>query len=107
MKNSREPIPILSDTSSFCSAGAPVEDVVIKAQVLSGGRGLGTFKNGFKGGVHMVKSADEAKSMAESMLNEELVTKQAPNGILCNKVLLSERMVLKTEMYLSILMCVM
>ena len=30
------------------------KDAVIKAQVLSGGRGLGTFKNGFKGGVHMV-----------------------------------------------------
>lgn len=28
-------------------------DVVIKAQALTGGRGLGSFKNGFKGGVHM------------------------------------------------------
>lgn len=28
-------------------------DVVIKAQALTGGRGLGHFKNGFKGGVHI------------------------------------------------------
>ena len=30
-------------------------EVVVKSQVLAGGRGLGTFKNGFKGGVHIVK----------------------------------------------------
>jgi succinyl-CoA synthetase beta subunit len=32
------------------------EDVVIKAQVLAGGRGKGTFDNGFKGGVRVVYS---------------------------------------------------
>lgn len=30
------------------------DDVVVKAQVLSGGRGKGTFDSGFKGGVHLV-----------------------------------------------------
>jgi len=84
--------------------GKPEKDVVIKAQVLSGGRGLGSFKNGFKGGVHMITSASQAKEYAEKMLGEELVTKQAPNGILCNKVLLMERMYMRREMYLSILM---
>ena len=29
-------------------------DVVMKAQILAGGRGLGTFTNGFQGGVHFV-----------------------------------------------------
>ena len=28
--------------------------LVIKAQVLAGGRGKGTFDNGFKGGVHTI-----------------------------------------------------
>lgn len=28
--------------------------LVVKSQVLAGGRGLGTFKNGLKGGVHIV-----------------------------------------------------
>jgi len=32
------------------------DDVVIKAQVLAGGRGKGTFDNGFKGGVRVVYS---------------------------------------------------
>jgi succinyl-CoA synthetase beta subunit len=85
-------------------AGEPVKDAVIKAQVLSGGRGLGTFKNGFKGGVHMVTAPGQARDMAKSMLGEELVTKQAPNGIICNKVFLMERMYMRREMYLSILM---
>jgi len=29
--------------------------VVVKSQVLAGGRGLGTFKSGLKGGVHIIK----------------------------------------------------
>jgi succinyl-CoA synthetase beta subunit len=28
------------------------KNLMVKAQVLAGGRGLGKFKNGFKGGVH-------------------------------------------------------
>ena len=84
--------------------GEPLKDVVIKAQVLSGGRGLGTFKNGFQGGVHMVTKPGMAKEYAEQMLGQELVTKQVPNGIICNKVFLMERMYIRNEMYLSILM---
>ena len=30
------------------------DEVVIKSQILAGGRGLGTFKSGFQGGVHLV-----------------------------------------------------
>eukprot|EP00958_Prasinococcus_capsulatus_P005273 scaffold516_cov401-Prasinococcus_capsulatus_cf.AAC.24 len=29
-------------------------EVVVKSQILAGGRGVGTFKNGFQGGVHIV-----------------------------------------------------
>jgi hypothetical protein len=36
-----------------CAGG---DDMVIKAQVLAGGRGKGTFDNGFKGGVRVVYS---------------------------------------------------
>ena len=32
-----------------------VDELVIKAQILAGGRGKGTFDNGFKGGVHLTK----------------------------------------------------
>ena len=49
--------------------------MVIKSQILAGGRGLGKFKNGYQGGVHIVK-ADEAMEVAKKMLGETLVTKQ-------------------------------
>jgi succinyl-CoA synthetase beta subunit len=37
--------------------------LVVKSQVLAGGRGLGKFKNGFQGGVHIVK-ADKVEETA-------------------------------------------
>mmetsp|Transcript_19307 Transcript_19307/g.25007 ORF Transcript_19307/g.25007 Transcript_19307/m.25007 type:complete len:433 (+) Transcript_19307:129-1427(+) len=80
------------------------KDAVIKAQVLSGGRGLGTFKNGFQGGVHMVTKPEQARDYAKSMLGQELVTKQAKDGILCQKLYLMERVYMRREMYLSLMM---
>jgi succinyl-CoA synthetase beta subunit len=80
------------------SAGEPLKDVVIKAQVLSGGRGIGTFNNGFKGGVHIVTKPGQARDFASKMLFEKLMTKQAPNGILCSKVV-SNKVVRTTEYY--------
>ena len=35
------------------------DDMVIKAQVLAGGRGKGTFDNGLKGGVRVIYSYGE------------------------------------------------
>jgi len=52
----------------------------------------------------MLTKPEQAKEIAAQMLGQELVTKQAPNGIICNKVLLMERMYMRREMYLSILM---
>ena len=91
-------------TLSFSLAGNPTKDVVIKAQVLSKSRRLGTFKSGFKGGVHIATKPDQAKELAAAMLGEELVTKHAPTGIICNKALLVERVYMRREMYLSIVM---
>ena len=34
------------------------DEVVIKSQILAGGRGLGTFANGFQGGVHVIKTSE-------------------------------------------------
>ena len=52
----------------------------------------------------MVHKEGEAREFATQMLGQKLITKQAPNGIICNKVLLMERMYMRREMYLSILM---
>ncbi|XP_049409551.1 succinate--CoA ligase [ADP-forming] subunit beta, mitochondrial [Solanum stenotomum] len=79
-------------------------EVVVKSQVLAGGRGLGTFKNGFQGGVHIVK-ADQAEEIASKMLGQILVTKQTgAQGKVVSKVYLCEKMSLVNEMYFSIIL---
>ncbi|KAF4672172.1 beta' subunit [Perkinsus chesapeaki] len=81
-------------------------DVVVKAQVLAGGRGRGYFKeNGFQGGVHIVKNPIEAKDIASKMIGKTLVTKQTGEaGKPCNGVFLSERFQIASEKYFAILM---
>ncbi|GAB2279721.1 hypothetical protein Dimus_014361 [Dionaea muscipula] len=77
-------------------------ELVVKSQVLAGGRGLGTFKNGFQGGVHIVK-IDQVQETAGKMLGQILVTKQTgAQGKIVNKVYLCEKMSLVNEMYFAI-----
>ena len=79
--------------------------VVIKAQVHAGGRGKGTFKNGFKGGVHLCKSAEDVFEKAKAMLGNVLVTKQTgPEGRLVSKLLVAAAPRLKKEFYLAVLL---
>src|ERR1051326_1130644 len=78
-------------------------DIVVKAQIHAGGRGKGTFTNGFKGGVHVVKSADEAREVASKMLGQTLVTHQTgPQGRVVNKVLVTEAVQIAREIYFAI-----
>ncbi|KAF8203248.1 succinyl-CoA synthetase beta chain, SSC-beta [Pholiota molesta] len=61
------------------------DKLVIKAQVLAGGRGKGKFDNGFQGGVHMVDSPQQAKDIAAKMIHSHLITKQTgAQGRICN-----------------------
>lgn len=79
------------------------KDIVVKAQVLAGGRGLGKFKNGFSGGVHICYNPDRAADIAEKMIGQHLVTKQTgEQGRLCSKALVTERLYLRREMYFAI-----
>merc|ERR1712168_258711 len=52
------------------------KDTVIKAQVLAGGRGKGSFSSGLKGGVRIVYSPDECTEIASRMIGHTLYTKQ-------------------------------
>ena len=69
--------------------------VVVKSQILAGGRGLGHFTNGLKGGVHIVKAAD-APALAEKMLGGTLVGSrallQAPARLLLRLLSLGEEL---------------
>jgi succinyl-CoA synthetase beta subunit len=97
----------MASTPEEAQAAAAVIDgaIVVKAQVHAGGRGKGTFKNGFKGGVHLVESAAEAGRIAGQMLGQTLVTHQTGEaGKLVRKVLIAEAVEISHEYYFSILM---
>src|SRR6187200_2710880 len=80
-------------------------DVVVKAQIHAGGRGKGTFKNGFKGGVHVRKTPAEVRDVAARMLGQILVTHQTgPAGRLVNKVLVAESADIAREIYFAVLL---
>ncbi len=80
-------------------------DLVVKAQIHAGGRGKGTFANGFKGGVHLCKSPEEVREVAAKMLGQTLVTHQTgPAGRVVNKVLVAKSVDIAREIYLAILL---
>lgn len=79
------------------------DHIVVKAQIHAGGRGKGTFIDGFQGGVKFV-ARSEAKSVAEKMLGNTLVTKQTgPSGREVGTVYFCEASDIDKEYYLSIL----
>lgn len=80
-------------------------NLVLKAQVLAGGRGKGAFKNGLKGGVRLVNDPKEAEEIAGKMVNQLLVTKQTgAAGRLCKKVMVAERKFPRREFYFAVMM---
>src|SRR5690349_8821374 len=80
-------------------------DIVVKAQIHAGGRGKGTFKNGFNGGVHVRKTPEEVRDLAAKMLGQILVTHQTgPGGRVVNKVLVAESADIEREIYFAILL---
>lgn len=92
------------DQAEKVAAELNTEDLVIKAQVLAGGRGKGTFQNGLKGGVRTIYSPAEAKMYAEKMIGQKLITKQTgAEGRICNHVYICERLYARREYYFAIL----
>ncbi|GAA5865412.1 hypothetical protein JCM1840_001565 [Sporobolomyces johnsonii] len=82
------------------------DKLVIKAQVLAGGRGKGHFDgpNGLKGGVQMVESPEQAEKYASQMIGHKLITKQTgAAGRVCNAIMLAERRNPTHEYYVAIL----
>jgi succinyl-CoA synthetase beta subunit len=78
---------------------------VIKSQIHAGGRGKGTFKHGFQGGVKLAKSVGDAVNYAENMLGKTLVTKQTgPDGRVVSTILVAAAEDIKKEFYLAVLL---
>merc|ERR1711981_906808 len=77
-------------------------DLVVKAQVLAGGRGKGSFKGGYKGGVKLVYSPEEVEESAKGMIGDFLITKQTgAEGRICNSVMITERKYTRKEYYVA------
>ncbi len=79
--------------------------LVVKAQIHAGGRGKGEFKGGLKGGVHLCRTAAQARNYAEQMLGHTLVTAQTgPAGRMVRKVLVAEAKEIERELYFAIVL---
>ncbi|HEY3913425.1 MAG TPA: ADP-forming succinate--CoA ligase subunit beta [Verrucomicrobiae bacterium] len=79
--------------------------VVVKSQIHAGGRGKGTFKSGFQGGVKLCKTAADVFDKAKAMLGNVLVTKQTGSeGRLVSKLLVAGAPNIKKELYCAVLL---
>ncbi|MBM3865613.1 MAG: ADP-forming succinate--CoA ligase subunit beta [Verrucomicrobia bacterium] len=86
-------------------AQLPEGATMVKSQIHAGGRGKGTFTNGFKGGVKFCADKATALAMAGQMLGQTLVTAQTgPAGRRVQSVYFTVASAIKKEYYLAILL---
>lgn len=79
--------------------------LVVKAQIHAGGRGKGTFTDGYQGGVKLCDSPSKAKETALRMLGNDLVTKQTgPQGRKVQTLYFTEACDIDHEYYLALLL---
>jgi len=96
-------VPVASgDVTSDASEVKAIADklggnVVVKAQVLMGGRGKA-------GGVKLFTSSDDAAAFAKDLIGKKLVSIQNPAGMVVEKVLVTETIDIAEEYYLSVLL---
>lgn len=83
----------------------PEGKVVVKAQIHAGGRGKGTFLDGYQGGVKVAASRAEAAEIAKRMLGNTLVTVQTGSaGRVVKTVYFTEAAEIRDEYYLAVVM---
>lgn len=79
--------------------------IVVKAQIHAGGRGKGTFTDGYKGGVKVVKGRAAALEAANHMLDNTLVTAQtSAEGRRVQTLYFTEGCDIEHEYYLAIVL---
>jgi len=88
--------------AAFERLGGPI--AVIKAQLHAGGRGKGTvIEVPSQRGVQLVKSGDEAATVAKNLINNRLVTVQTgPAGSKVNQVFIEQGCKIARELYLAV-----
>jgi len=86
-------------------AELPEGPTMVKSQIHAGGRGKGTFTDGYKGGVKFCPTKAEAKDVAARMLGNTLVTVQTgPAGRKVQTIYFTVASDIKKEYYLAILL---
>jgi succinyl-CoA synthetase beta subunit len=79
--------------------------IVVKAQIHAGGRGKGTFTDGYKGGVQLCDTPEKAKAAGLAMLGNHLVTKQTrPQGRKVQTLYFTEGSDINHEYYLAVVL---
>ncbi len=95
------PVPAGRVTSDPEEARRIAEDlggkVVVKAQVLMGGRGKA-------GGVKLFDNAADAGAFTKDLIGKKLVSIQNPSGMIVEQVLVAEQIDIAEEYYLSVLL---
>ncbi|CAL8099742.1 unnamed protein product [Calicophoron daubneyi] len=98
-------IPEVEQACKALGETTPSTDVVVKAQVLAGGRGKGIWDSGLKGGVKIVFTTEEATNLARRMLGHRIYTAQTGDaGQLCNTLIVCERKYSRREHYFAIVL---
>ena len=96
------------DEASIDSAIAELDPqglIVVKAQIHAGGRGKGTFTDGYKGGVQLCDTPEKAKAAGLAMLGNHLVTKQtSPQGRKVQTLYFTEGSDIDHEYYLAVVL---
>jgi succinyl-CoA synthetase beta subunit len=83
----------------------PEGPIMVKSQIHAGGRGKGTFTDGYKGGVKFCKTKTEALDAASRMLGNTLVTAQTgPAGRKVQTIYFTTASDIKKEYYLAVLL---
>jgi succinyl-CoA synthetase beta subunit len=95
------PVPAGDVTSDPAEARAIAErlggNVVVKAQVLMGGRGKA-------GGVKLFTDAEAAGNFAAELIGKRLVSIQNPDGLVVEKILVAETVDIAKEFYVAVLL---
>ena len=83
----------------------PEGAIIVKSQIHAGGRGKGTFTDGFKGGVKFAKTKADALEYANRMFGNTLVTAQTgPAGRKVQTIYFAQATDITKEYYLAILL---
>lgn len=94
-----------SDEAATLAKNLNTKDLVLKAQVLAGGRAKGHFKSSNVSGVVMCDTIKQVKELADSMIDNVLVTRQTgPTGKICNSVMVTTRMFPRKEYYMAVML---